>query len=277
MKNTYSYAVLNHSCIKLDEKPFVLEHALEEYIVEHKDILSLSIEYSSPSIEGNEVHANNGRYDMLVQYNDDTYAIVEIKKGLLNLSALNQLQGYLRGKLPIIAENVFGILVGRDIDSETIAKIEQSDNVYAIVLKRYFDNKNEIVHTVIYSPINVTRNYDKYTLHDLQGRIINELGKGRLMYNIVKSYVEKFHPSYRKLCSEFQPRLAGRGARSKMPIIKENTLCPNDKLYIRYFKDELECSDKKVIVCNQWGIGNIQGMIDKAKELGMKVTSLNKQ
>ena len=64
---------------------------------------------------------------------------------------------------------------------------------------------------------------------------------------------------------------------AKLQIIIKNDLGEDDKLRIRYFKDALTCADGEILICNQWGIGNIQGMIDKAKELGMKVTSLNKQ
>ncbi len=275
MKSSRAYHIYNHLVMPLDYKPFVLEHAMEEYIIEHPEILNLSDEYSSPIIDGKEVTRGKSRYDIVAKYKNDAFAIIEVKKGVIDQDALDQLKKYLVSEDNTIeADEVLGVLVGSEIDSSIINTIEQSNNLYAIVLNRYYANDKESVHTVIYSPTNASRNYDKYTLIDLQGKMISNIGKGRLMYHIIRSYIEDAKPTYAKLKAEFPSKLAGRGVRSNMPIVRENTLKPCDKMYIRYYKEELQCIDRYIVVCNQWGIGNIESMIEKAQSMGMKIRKI---
>lgn len=54
--------------------------------------------------------------------------------------------------------------------------------------------------------------------------------------------------------------------KGELKFVRENNLPVYDKRRIRYFKEPLQCSDCKVIVCNQWGEGNIDKMIKRTTE-----------
>ena len=102
------------------------------------------------------------------------------------------------------------------------------------------------------------------------------LGKGRLVYQIIKSYLELKPCTIAELQKVFPNSLMKKN-KTMYDLVRKNNISPNDKEYSRYFHEPMQCIDGEVLICSQWGIGNIQGMIDKAKKLGMKVTSLNKQ
>jgi len=279
--NSRSFVITNNNSNMLLPKPFLFELAMEEYIIEHPEVLTLSKDYVSPKIEGYEIAKRNRRYDIVARYdNADTIAIIETKKGILDQQALTQLIEYLTRDAnslnPLIADNKIGILIGTNIDNSIISSIENSSNLFAIVINRYNSDINETIHTMIYSPNNAPRrDYTKYTLTSKTGDKYPNLGKSRLAYEIIHTYLKDNKCTLRELQKTFPKTLANRGEKSNMPIIRENKLKPGDRLFVRYFKEPLRCSDKEIIVCNQWGIGNIDGMINKAKELGMQITTQN--
>lgn len=128
-----------------------------------------------------------GRYDMVISYTDsETLMVVELKKGEINIDALNQLSGYLTNNES--EENnekyQYGLLVGTSISSEVKTIISKEKNIYAIVLSRFSQGAQEYVSTTVYKPQD-TKDYTKYTLTNLQGDIISKLGKGKI---VVRNY-----------------------------------------------------------------------------------------
>ena len=273
-----SFIITNQDCKMLLPNPFLFELAMEEYIIEHIDVLTLSEDYISPQLEGYEVAKKKKRYDIVVRYDSaETIAIVEIKKGKLDKKAYNQLLTYMaidaKSPNPLIADNKIGVLVGTEIDSALIPIVTNSKNIYAVVLNRYDSDKDETIHTTIFTPSTAPqRDYTRYTLKTKLGKTLSNFGKSRLILEIIRAYIEDTNCTLKDLMKQFPKELANRGKNSKMPIVREKTLTPEDALYVRYFKEPLYCENKAIYICNQWGKGNIQGMIDKAKDLGMTIT-----
>lgn len=270
------FNIQNHSCSQLQENPFLFEIAMEEYVIEHPEILWLSDDLSSPSVIGHEIAKERKRYDIVAQYGDTT-AVVEAKKGVLDKAALEQLLMYLEldnGLEEPFEGNVIGILLGTSINSEIIQQVEKSTNLYAIVLSRFDAGNLESISTTIYEPKTSNRDLTKYTLTDLQGNTIRNLGKGTLVYEIIRSYIEE-NPQINlpDLQKEFPKSSVGRRAKSSQEIVRRNDLSEDDNLYIRYFKKPLVCADGEFLVSNQWGIRNIQPMIDIAIKIGMTIKS----
>lgn len=275
-----SYRIVNKNCRMLLPNPFLFELAMEEYIIEHPDVLTLSKEYTSPVIEDYEIAKTHKRYDIVARYEDsNTLAIIETKKGKLDMSAINQLKSYLAEdrKDPLVADKKIGVLVGTEIDSRTIENIEKSTNLFAIVLNRYNQDIDEIIHTTIYSPKkSIKRNYTKYTLTTKDNRVYTNLGKCRLVLEIIRAFIEEHPISLSELQREFPANLANRGKNSKMLIVRDSVfLDEEENLRVRYFKETLHCSDSEIVVCNQWGKSNINKMIRKATDLGMTITIQN--
>jgi len=272
----FVYKVVNHSTTQLQPLPFIFELAMEEYILEHPDVLCLDANQEPPIICDYEftIAKGNKRYDLVVNYDDDMMAIVEIKRGIIDQNAYSQLLHYLEknDQLEEPMAPIIGVLVGTEIENDIISKIESSKNLYAIVMNRFDTNDIEAITTEVYRPNTITaRNYRKYTLIDLQGRKIESLGKGRLVYYIIKSYIESYDPSFEELQKEFPKSLAKRGLNSRQEIVRKNIFEVEDPWRVRYFKEPIWCSDGEIVISNQWGIGNIDEIIKKAIELGMNI------
>ena len=65
--NEKVFLINNQSAERLNQKPFLFELALEEYLIEHPEIFFLSSELSKPTIAGYEVAKNRKRYDIVVR------------------------------------------------------------------------------------------------------------------------------------------------------------------------------------------------------------------
>lgn len=266
--NEKVFLINNQSAERLNQKPFLFELALEEYLIEHPEIFFLSSELSKPTIAGYEVAKNRKRYDIVVRYDDsDVIAIFEAKKGMLDSKAIVQVRDYMRqyGE-SMESETLIGGLIGTSIDSKTISEIEKSDDLFAIVINRYDANDKECIHTQIYSPQNkIVKDYKKYKLIDANGMTYTNLGKGKLVYQIIKSYLELKPCTIAELQKVF-PNSLMKKANTKYDLVRKNNISPIDKEYSRYFHEPLQCIDGEVLICSQWGIGNIDEMIKHAQQ-----------
>ena len=107
--------------------------------------------------------------------------------------------------------------------------------------------------------------------------IFNEknLGKGRLVYEIVKQYIQDTTPTYSELKAAFPDTLQG----SREVVISKEDKETKDKTSkdtkTRYFtstQDKLTTKDNvTVYVSTEWGIGNINTFINQAKQLGYEL------
>ena len=83
--------------ITLSDYPFLRELNMESYLVENEDILKLDDNaFSNVAVIDAEVVLPSGqRIDILAEYGNDWYGVIELKKGEINQSTLTQLQSYL--------------------------------------------------------------------------------------------------------------------------------------------------------------------------------------
>ena len=119
-----------------------------------------------------------------------------------------------------------------------------------------------------------SKDYSKY---EFEG--IKDLTKGRLVLEVVKKYCSNNNPSsYKELEQVFPANLRG-SKNGKGVIALENTISDKDKgigpnSIKRYFTDDpIKLSSGEVIlVCSQWGKGNIDIFIEAAtKKLGFNI------
>jgi len=99
--------------------------------------------------------------------------------------------------------------------------------------------------------------------YEFKGEIFN---KRKLVLAVIKSYVrDKPNITLKDLQNTFDKKIQG--------VLNVVDLYANKKGSIRYFSEYAIDLDngQKIVVCNQWGIGNINKFIDKAKELGYKI------
>lgn len=272
-ENNKMFKITNCLTEPIENVYFLYEHAMQEYIIFRPKLLALSDEMKEIEIESAEKVQANGRYDLVVNYTDaDMLMIAELKKREIDIKAYDQLNNYLNAEQSKSEYEKFeyGLLVGSAINPEVIEKIYTSKkkNIYAIVLSRFSQGAQEYVSTTVYKPQD-TKDYTKYTLTNLQGDIISKLGKGKLSYEIIKSYI-KFKKNC--TCENVQETFDNIINKGELKIVRKNDLSEDNIQRIRYFKEPLQCSDCEVIVCNQWGKGNIEKMIKKATEvLGMTI------
>lgn len=115
----------------------------------------------------------------------------------------------------------------------------------------------------------MARDYSKYQFNG------QELGKNRLVLEVIKQYVDDQSPTYKELLDAFPAEIQGsRGLfieKSNYDALPEDA---DDKKHNRYFKkaDEvIELTDREVLVTTQWGVDNIARFIKKAKSLDFAI------
>ena len=90
-----------------------------------------------------------------------------------------------------------------------------------------------------------------------------------MAYRVIESFIKANKEcDYENVVKELGDVLK----RGKIKIVDRKEDVENDpKLKVRYFRESIMCGDEEILITNQWGKGNIQGMIEKAKELGMTI------
>ncbi|WP_066802446.1 hypothetical protein [Moraxella oblonga] len=105
----------------------------------------------------------------------------------------------------------------------------------------------------------------------------DEFGKGRLVLEVVTHYCKNNNvidiaDLQNKFPSTLQPRF------DVVTLLSE--LKNNPSLMMRYFRNDNQIialnNGDKVVVCNQWGVGNIDNFINRAKELGYVIEKVGK-
>ena len=278
----------NGEAVALRPKPFCFELAMEGYIADNPQILSnYQLDLTNPEVKALELPLDSKhRIDIMMQYANDTSAIIELKNIVVDDGAHQQLLNYLQIKRQKMAKEygeyadklqLIGILVGPAFDDQVIKQIEhctrKQDLIYGVELQRYFDNGNWYVFAKWYVPCRIMNERKDYTKYILNDKTNLQLGKGRLVYEVVKDYLDK-NPGigFAKLRRGFPDSLRNRkSSRAKHHVVEmESNVLPDDR-FTRYFKEPLMCADGAFVVSSQWGIGNIKPFIEYAKKLGYKI------
>jgi len=294
--NIYSHFSASGS--ELEPFPFPSELAMEGYLVENPDVLKLDnevpriieIEKEWPREKG------RGRIDLLAQYGDSTFAVVELKKEEIGLAAFAQLESYFEAKehLNSVADSFqleaketnqfpwLGVLVGNSISAELKEKLisNNSDSnkipVAAIILNRYKSGNQTYTLTDVVFPKKGKDRAD----YLFKGGTYK---KGRLVLAMFKAYAE-----------EHYDRLNASGLKDSIkdipfrkPLLldydtaytKDNT--PNSKgNCVRYYfskpEEAIVLKDgTKLAVLNWWAIDDMPVIEKIAKALGCSFASVS--
>ena len=203
---------------------------------------------------------------------------MELKNVIAKMEHLNQLKRYMAASQGTSYNPCIGILVAPDFDDSVMSEIKgnKEANIYGLKLMRYERADEIIVITEILYPNLRRKDYTKYQLTNLQGQVLNNLSKSKLVWRIIHSYIES-HPdeTFESLCDTFPDEIqSGVGKKSIHLIARQENVAEN--LRCRYTSKHITLNDNtNILVSNQWGIGNIEGMINKATELGMKISTQN--
>lgn len=149
------------------------------------------------------------------------------------------------------------IIVNAMIDLINITFDDINDNL----LDNEADSSNEI-----------SRDKTKYRFNDI---IYN---KNRLVLEVVKQYI-KDNPdiTFQGLEEAFPKSLQGSYGVFKTKdeaIKKRNESIRTEKRYFLESNEILKTSNQEIAVCTQWGKGNIENFVDKARELGYQIEEI---
>ena len=267
--------------VEVKTKPFIFELAMEGYIVDNSNILSNdALGFINPEIKDTEkVLPNATRTDIILQYDNDMMAVVELKNVSVNDAALTQLDGYLKTLISKKEEDVsqwIGILVGSEVEDAVLKRIETDKTltapIFVVELNRYFDNGNWFIFTKWHIPSFWNKNCKDYTKYILN-KNAEPLGKGRLVYEVIKDYIAN-NPgiTFNDLKQKFPDSLRTQtNKKVKNHVVALEKEVESTDRYARYFKEAIPCIDGDVIVSSQWGIGNIKNFIEHARILGYSI------
>jgi hypothetical protein len=268
--------------LKLKPYPFIREIAMEAYLVENEEVLTLAEGFESVEIIDCEIalkdsgvkDGSDGRVDVVLKYNPDYMAIAELKLDTLKDDHLKQLTNYLDKRqelLDLIRQRYpdavnqddnteqqwqpqwVGVLVGTGIEPSLAESIRNGlyhndIPIAALVINRYrgADNNIYVVTDTYFTNFVRGRDYTKYRFKD------QCYGKSRLVQSVVRDYVlNNPNVTYIELEQIFPKNLQG-----SMGVFTDiNTA--NSYKGKRFFTNPSELillGDGSVIaVCNQWG------------------------
>ena len=281
----------------LKEVPFQREFELQGYLIAHPELLSLAENDDQFEVEGLigvERRLTKGRVDLAVEYKSGRIAIVELKRGNLKEKDLDQLKSYL---LEVISSKslkalkdekhdyddidkrlrknkIFGVLVGKSVDDAVRGRLKkEKPTINVLLIRRYTTDDNEFLTTEVIAGFKA-RDYQKYLVGGN-----GPFGKGRMVLAAIKEYISRnSNVSYDELISDERFPAVLRGTTGKwgcVSLLGDAKSLAEQTQRKRHFLDEEDVITLKggvrVAVSSQWGIGNIDAFIKRAKKLGVKI------
>jgi len=115
----------------------------------------------------------------------------------------------------------------------------------------------------------MARDYSKYQFNG------QELGKNRLVLEVIKQYVEAQKPNYETLLNAFPAEIQGSLGlfieKSQYDVLPEDADNKKNYRYFRKADEVIALVDRDILVTTQWGVDNIDRFIKKAKTLDFKI------
>lgn len=278
--------------ISLKPYPFLKELAMEAYLLENEDILTLDDEnFNQVSVLDAEIalkkgrRDRSGRIDILASYGGEYLSIVELKNSEINQNSLEQLQAYLDERTQIlkmgdgkywkeeIGPKWIGVLVGSSIDSDLQKRL--SDGylynqipIAGIVLNRYRGEHSNIfvVSDTYFNYTYSTKDYSKFRFNNA---IYN---KSRLVNAVLKHYVDiKPTTTFSDLQKLFPKDIQGSfGVFDKISIAEDLYQRWGHKRFYIKLEEVIILGDNQVIAtCTQWNPYNISNFIKAANRIGL--------
>ena len=297
MKILRHFTANDEQLVKFD---FRRELSMEAYLVENEGVLALDEPFTDVNVvaeeltlkQGRESKDTDGRIDLLVTYAQEYIGIVELKLGELKHVHLTQLEKYLKTKDRILKEypdilseesvpnpKWIGVLVGSSIDGVLASKIasgyktEDGDVPIAALTIRRFRSEKDNVYVVTESYFKNTESIKDSSKYQFDGK---DYKKGRLVLAVVKKYASD-NPDVDKSALEKAFPKKCQGSSGVFKTLDEANNIVSETGHKRHFlkpDDVIALANEKVVVSNQWGVGNIDQFIQVAVELGF---SINKQ
>lgn len=280
--------------LSIKEFPFRRELAMEAYLLENEDILSLEyMGFDEVSILDSEVQiwgkdkAENNRIDILAKYGQEYIAVVELKLKNLSLDSLGQLEGYLGKRADILEKRKeiwedkvnkpkwIGILIGESIDRNLMLKITDEKSRYlfdkeipiiALTMKRFRGEDGNIYVTTDSYLVPLKLNKKDFTKYVLNGK--GNLGKSKLVLEALQIFTQA-NPemTISELKNKFPQKLQGKDG--VFVTLKEANDRFTETGYKRFYAkpDEIiKLKDETIAVSNQWGVSNIKEFIKHCKK-----------
>ncbi|PHQ94385.1 MAG: hypothetical protein COB40_12380 [Marinosulfonomonas sp.] len=276
---------------------FKRELSMQSYLIENEGVLALDDTFCDAEIICEELAVKqartsrdtDGRIDLLVTYTGEFIGIVELKLGELDNTHLEQLEDYLKTKEKVleadfglsaeIKENSkwIGVLAGASISRQLADKISSGYSVdgvpiAALTIQRFRGEGGQVyVATDTYFK-NALADKDK-SKYDFQGQ---KYGKGQLVLAVMKHF------------SGNNVQMSFAEMRQKFPNIGSHEIFVlSEKAFQKIEEDKngrkrhfvkpdqlIQLADSTIAVSNQWGIGNIDAFIERAKKLEYNIWQL---
>ena len=280
----------------LQQKLFLSEIVMEAYLIDNPSVLKLK-GYDVPRIQAFEVpwrkgDSSHGRIDLLLTYDKGTLAIAELKKGVLDRSAYDQLSSYFENKTylencpkrfeeldPEARFDWVGILVGTDLDSSLKAVLEDGlslpDNIPLVIvlLDRYTDPDNQVL--VFSKLLDFSKSKRPSVIYKLDGV---EYGYSRFVLALVKkcisqewnlSDLNKLMPDSISF-SEKRPFIT-----LYEQAIRINKDAGDNYIYFHKEEDAVTINDIKYAVTYGWSYRFMPTIYERAKSLGFNVEQID--
>ena len=130
----------------------------------------------------------------------------------------------------------------------------------------------ELVTERIETEIEKATESKDYTQYIFNGK---EYGKNRLVLAVIKEYVKDKNVTLEELQKIFDKKIQG-GFGVIEEYVNAEELYKTTGYKRHFLDDEINLDNgQKIVICSQWGKGNIVNFIDKAKELGFVIETKN--
>ncbi len=297
------YRHLTANDVHLEPFPFKRELSMEAYLIENEKVLCLddaafsSVEIVEAELSlkgGKKSREGDGRIDILATYSQEYIAVVELKLGQLGAQHLRQLEDYLLEREQILQQypnmlnpdsapvpKWIGVLVGRTIEADLAQRLRlgyvthQGIAIAALTIERFrgSDGMVLVATDVYFSPPNSSKDKSRYRF---EGRLF---GKGRLVLAIVKRFAEA-NPTmtFAGLEQAFPKECQGSsGVVATAEQANQTYTASGRKRHFLDPEDLIQVRDSLFAVSSQWGIGNIERLIQQARKLGFAVEAVDER
>lgn len=284
---------LTANAIHLESFPFQRELSMEAYLIENPGVLAVD-EDEIPEVINDELSVpggrkskrTDGRIDLLLKYpSTETLGVVELKKGEIGTSNIDQLKDYLEHRDYILGEskkeckefkkvNWLGVLVGTSISEELVSHLRAGGGIslgngdkvplLALTIRRYKSDDGQVfIATDTYMEVNKK----DYTRYSFEGE---DYPKNRLVLAVVKKVCAN-NPkiTYDELKQIFPDEAQGSfGVFQTFEYAKKY----DPPRYFQSPEDIIALKDgSRIVVCSNWAYDTIGSFLSIAKKLGHKI------
>ena len=277
---------------------FPNELSMEGYLVDNPDVLMIR-EFSEPpkvvSFEAkvSKNSGGDGRIDILLSYDSTTFAILELKKGILKHDHLKQLKDYFSSNGPLFGDDLvarteekstditwLGILVGTGIEEKFLLDVLANKNLglddkftlLVIVLNRYKGGNQSFVSTTVYSTGKVSKPRRKFSIDGEGSYFIN-----RLALALVKKIV-LHNPDLnaKELIEIFKNVKPSSWKDLLLDFDNLKSLPEKDQIYFDKEDESVLICGTKYAVLSWWGSEHIDSLTKIAGNFNFKVEEILK-